>query len=335
MARKKQRVTIADVAQEAGVSAMTVSRVINQTGRISQATRQQVLAVIARLNYRPSRAARALVTHNTLMIGVIVQDITNPFFSAIVQGIETVAWEKHYSVLLANTNETRAREEAVLNYLDESTVDGLIVCSSRLPDDVLLALIKKQRAVTLINRHAPDSIANVVFKAIGYKGRARIALQHLMRSGHHNIGHLCLKFSAMQIGRDEYMAILRAGGITPHPGWYRTCEPTWAAGYALGRTLITEHPELDAVIAGNDLVALGLMRAVHEAGLRVPEDLAIVGGDDTLLASQVTPALTTFHVPTYEIGMIAARMLFGQLEGDTEYHEYLYPETLVIRESAP
>ncbi len=335
MARKKQRITLADVAHEAGVSSMTVSRVINQTGRISQATRQHVQEVIARLNYRPSRAARALVTHNTLMIGVIVQDITNPFFSTIVQGIETVAWENRYSVLLANTNETLAREEAILNHLDESTVDGLIVCSSRLPDDLLVALIEKQRAVTLINRHAPDSVANVVFNEIGYQGRARMALQHLMGSGHRRIGYICLKYSAMQIKRDEYIAILQAGSVTPQPGWYRICEPTWAAGYALGRTLIAEHPELDAVIAGNDLIALGLMRAVHEAGLRVPEDIAIVGGDDTLLASQVTPALTTFHVPTYEIGMIAAQMLFGQLAGDTEYHEYLYPETLIVRESAP
>jgi LacI family transcriptional regulator len=158
----KKRVTLNDVAREAGVSAMTVSRVINNTGRISDATRARVRSVIDLLGYRPSRAARTLVTNQTFMIGVVVPDITNPYFAEIVQGIEEVAWEHDYSVLLANTGENPRREEAVLDQLDDSTVDGVIVCSSRLANDVLFPLLEKQQAVVSVNRRVPIPLASVV-----------------------------------------------------------------------------------------------------------------------------------------------------------------------------
>ncbi len=335
MAPRRQRVTLADVAREAGVSPMTVSRVINGTGRISTATREHVRDIAARLGYRPSRAARALVTNRTMMLGVVVPDITNPYFSTIVQGIEDEAWERGYSVWLANTNETVSREEAVLNQVEDSSVDGLIVCSSRLPDDVLFPLVEKHEAAVLVNRTAPAPIANVVRSRHGAIQRLLTAAEHMLRSGKRRFGYTPLRHSAIQAGCDQYLRMLAELGAEVHREWCIDCAPTWQAGYDAGYTLLSAHPTIDAIISGNDLIALGVLRAAQDLGRRVPDDVALTGCDDILLASQVKPSLTTFRVPTYAIGRMAARLLFRRMEGDLTYYEHLYDEDLIVRESAP
>jgi LacI family transcriptional regulator len=331
----KQRVTLEDVAREAGVSTMTVSRVVNGTGRISEATRQHVREVIARLGYRPSRSARALVTNKTYMLGVIVPDITNPYFSEIVHGIEDIATEADYSVLLVNTNETPAREEAALSQLDDSTIDGLILCSSRLPEEKLLPLIERHSSIVSINRLLPQSIANSVLPRHKMGYRAYLAARYLAEHSHERIGyvHIARSFIAMYI--TEFIERLAQDGITIREEWTISCQPTWEGGYSAGKRLLTDQSDLTAVVGGNDLVALGIMRVAMEKGLRIPDDLALIGGDDILMASQVTPPLTTFYVPTYEIGAMAAQLLFRRMDRDSEYREYIYDETLVERKSAP
>ena len=335
MARKRQRITLEDVAREAGVSAMTVSRVINNTGRISQATREHVREVIARLDYRPSRIARSLVTNETHMIGLVVPDIASPYFAEIVQGAEEIAWEKGYSILLANTSENPQRELAILPQLEETKVDGLIWCSSRLPEETLLALLEKHTSAVIVNRQAPPHLASVVRSRYGLGYRARRAAAFLIQTGRRRIGYLQLHRSAAAAPIEDFIAELARWGVEINHKWYIPCAPLWQSGYEHAQELIVRHPELDAIIGGNDLVALGAMRAVLEAGRRVPDDIAIVGGDDIFLAGQVTPTLTTFHVPKHEIGVMAARLLFKRLEGDTTYHEHLFDERLIVRASAP
>lgn len=335
MPRSTQRPTLADVAREAGVSAMTVSRVINHTGRISAGTRAHVQEVIARLGYRPSRAARTLVTHRTALIGVVVPDITNPYFAEIVQGIETVAVETDHNVLLANTNESPARERAVLHQLDETTVDGIIVCSSRLPDEDLIPLLELHPAVVVVNRRVPPHLASCVRSQFSLGYRAHQAALILLKAGHTRIGYVHLQRSAAIHSIEDFRQRLAALGVSIAPEWCTTCLPTWQAGYQAGQELLARAPELTAVIGGNDLVALGVMRAAIEAGRQIPRDLAIIGGDDILIASQVTPPLTTFHVPKYDIGVMAARLLFERMAGRLEYQEYVYAETFIPRGSAP
>lgn len=337
MVKRQQRITLEDVAQEAGVSPMTVSRVVNNTGRMSEETRQHVREVIARLNYRPSRAARTLVTNQTMMIGVMVPDITNPYFSEIVQGIEDVVWESGYSVLLANTNENAEREQAVLDHLDESTIDGLIVCSSRLPDEVLIPLIAKHPAIVIVNRSVPDHLkdrTSVVHNRHGYGDRAFKSVQFLAQRGRRRIGYIRLARGAAAVPLDRFKEIVAEQGLEVNPAWYVNCAPMWGPGYQVAQRLLADHPELDAIIGGNDLIALGTMQAAKEAGRRIPEDLAIVGGDDILMASQVTPGLTTFRIPKYEIGQMTASLLLRRMGGDTTYVEHRYDEELIIRGSA-
>lgn len=335
MTKKKQRVTLEDVAQYAGVSAMTVSKVINDKGRISETTRQAVLEAVAALGYRPSRAARSLATSRTYMIGVVVPDITNPFFSEIVQGVEKLSWEREYSVLLANTDENPAREEAVLGHIDDSTVDGLIVCSSRLSDTLLVQLIEPHPAVVVINREVPRHMASRIMPRHGFGYRALQAARYLARAGHHNIGYINLKRSVASLDIEVFIRKLAEEGIIIRHEWCVSCLPSWADGYRVAQQLLDAQPSLTAIIGGNDLVALGTMRAAIERGRQIPDDLALIGGDDILLASQVTPPLTTFRIDKYYIGVVAARLLFDRMGGDTDYKEYVYDEILIKRASAP
>ncbi len=334
MPKKNKRVTMEDVAREAGVSPMTVSRVINNTGRVSDDTREYIRAVIERMGYRPSRVARSLVTNQTYMIGVVVPDITNSFFAEILQGIEDVAWERGYSVLLVNTSENPKREHAALEQLEEVVVDGTIICSSRLPEDKLIPLMKRQKAVVIINRTVSGEHASVVRVESETNARPRVAVHHLVKSGRQRIGYLCLHqhaFDAQQV----FLSAIQEAGLIANPDWYSVCAPSWEDGYHCARQMLALHPELDAIIGGNDLVALGILRAAVELGRKIPEDLAIVGGDDTLLASQVTPPLTTFRVAKYDIGATAARLLFKRIGGSARFEEVVFPEELIVRESAP
>lgn len=327
----KQRITLEDVARESGVSTMTVSRVINNTGRISSATRRHVQEVAERLGYRPNRAARTLVTNRTMMVAFVVPDITNPYFAEILQGVEDVFWEAGYNVLLANTNETPAREQSVLEQLEDATVDGVISCSSRLPDDALIDLIQHHHAVVTTNRRVPQELASIVIgrHPIGY--RVREAARFLHQQGRRRIGYIGLIRSVASVDTDGVIADLAAEGIEIRPEWCSLCHPTWQGGYQSSRQLLCDYPELDAVIGGNDLVALGTMRAALELGHSIPDDLALIGGDDILMASQVTPALTTFRISKYQIGEMAARLLLLRMQGDMSYREFLYEEKLIVR----
>src|SRR6266498_5033276 len=172
------KVTIADVAREAGVSSQTVSRVINNKGEISIDTRSSVQAVIARLGYRPSSIARSLATKRTHTIGLSVPDIANPFWPEIARGVEDVTWERGYHVFLCNTTEAPEREETILQLLEDKRVDGVIVAGSRLPDDRLLPLIEKHRAAVLVNRVLAGSVAGSV--RIDAAHGAMLAINHLL-----------------------------------------------------------------------------------------------------------------------------------------------------------
>lgn len=333
MVDKKFRITIADVAREAGVSPMTVSRVINDTGRISLATREHVWKIVDKLGYRPSHVARALVTKKTLLIGVVVPDITNPYFPEIIQGIEVEASQAGYSVLLANTNENPVREKAVLNQIDSSSVDGIIVCSSRLPDDILWPLLEIHHAAVVVNRSIPTHIASCVRTRHGLGYRALQSARYLTEAGHTKIGYIHLKRNAAALDQASFIERLALEGISIQHDWCISCLPNWKEGYNAGQQLLMKIPQLTAIIGGNDLVALGAMRAAIELGRRIPDDLAIIGGDNILMSSQVTPALTTFQAPKYDIGVMAARLLFKRIEGDMTYQEYLYDEELIERGS--
>ncbi len=330
------RVTMADVAREAGVSMMTVSRVVNHKGDVSPDTRQRILEIIERVGYRPSGIARGLATQRTRTLGLVIPDIANAFFASVARGVESQAYSKDYSVFLCNTNEDPQREMEVLQSLDEKRVDGVVLCSSRLGDDELCPLLGRHPAVVLVNRLLDGGDVGMVM--IDDECGGRLATQHLLQTGHRAVGLLAgpeTSYSGRQRGMG-YRAALAEGGVSYSPGWVRHCAPRVDGGQRAARHLLSARPDLTALVCYNDLVAVGALQACAELGRRVPADVALVGYDDIPLAELVVPPLTTCRVPGDELGRRAVQLLLGQIDGLNEQGErvVLRPE-LIVRASAP
>jgi len=328
------RVTIADVARLAGVSTMTVSRVINAKGDVRDATRLRVQRAIDQLEYRPSQAARTLTTRRSHTLGLLVPDITNPFFPEIVRGAEDVAWERGYLVSLANTVEDLERERAALEHFEAHRVDGLIVCSARLPEAALGAALRRHQAVVLLNRRVADEhVASLeVDDALG----TRLAIAHLASSGHRTIGLLAgpRRSSSSAKRRVGYHDGIEAAGQRFDASLVEDGEPSEDGGHRALHALLARRPDVDAVVCYNDVVALGALAAARDLGRDVPGALALVGCDDVRLASLVHPPLTTLRIDTYALGRQAAELLFERLRDEPPRHVVVAPE-LVVRASAP
>lgn len=335
------RVSIADVAREAGVSRQTVSRVLNNKGEIASLTRERILQVIDQLDYRPSSIARGLATRHTHTIGMVVPDIANPFFADIIRGADDAAQSTGYSLLLCNSVEDPGREAELLRILEQRAVDGVLLCSSRLSERSLTDALKRHNAVVYINR----MLADCAYVAVDDAWGAGIMVQHLLRSGRRCIGMIAgpeTSHSGRERARGycETMAAARltpAGGPAPDPDRQVRCErPDVEGGYQVALRLLRGPREIDALVCYNDLVAIGALKACAELGLRVPADVAVTGADDILLARLVTPALTSLHTDRQAIGAAALRMLLNQLHGASGGREQLiFRPELVVRASAP
>lgn len=341
--RSPDRITIADVAREVGVSMMTVSRVINGRDDVSAVTRQRVLDAVERLGYRPSSIARGLATRHTGTLGLVVPDIANPFFAEVARGVEAVAYAQGYNVFLCNTDEDPVRELDVLGSLEEKRVDGVVLCSSRLSNEHLQMAVDAYSAVVLVNRRAGKYVSTVVVDdVLG----GRLATGHLLRRGHRAIGFLSgPPGSHSGQGRLEGYADEMASSHLPRAsGWIEPCGPTAEQGRIAALRLLRRCGELTALICYNDLVAVGALHACRELGRRVPDGVAIVGFDDIPVAALVTPALTTCRVSRHELGARAVDLLLERIRGEGsvagEGEEpraavvALEPE-LVVRASAP
>ena len=327
------RATINEVAQRAGVSTMTVSRVINDTAKVRPATREKILQVIAEIGYRPNAIARSLITQTTMTIGLVVPDLTNPFFPDVVRGAEDAAFEQGYTLYVSNIAEQPAREELVLQRLEASRVNGVIVCASRLLDDQLNQLLSHHRAAVVINREALPATAGVVRNDDAY-GTLR-ATHHLLQTGRKRIGFLAGP-PASRSGKlrwQGYENALSVSGLEAKASWVEACEPNEHGGYDGLKSLLKRHKDLQAVLCYNDLVALGALQAAQELGLSVPNDLALIGYDDIRMAALATPPLSTLRVDRYGLGAAAFAMLLKRIGGETPDPVVLRPE-LVLRQSA-
>lgn len=330
------RATMADVARESSVSLMTVSRVVNGKTDVSEETRQRVLEVIDRLGYRPSGIARSLATRRTGTIGLVVPDISNPFFSDVARGVATEAYRDDYTVFLCSSEEDAVRELDLLHSLEEKRVDGLILCSSRLDDETLAAALAHFPSAVLVNRRIkrPEIGAVLADDEAG----AQLLVAHLVRSERRYIGFLAgppTSHSGLARLRG-YQAALAGAGLPCDDALRRFCAPMVSGGLDAALALLADHPHMDALFCYNDLVAVGALQACARLGRRVPDDVAVTGFDDIPLAALVTPALTTCCVPRYELGTQATQLLLTQIDnGPAEHREVLAPVALVLRASAP
>jgi LacI family transcriptional regulator, galactose operon repressor len=329
------KVTIEDVARAAGVSRQTISRAINNRGEISPETRHRVLNIAEEMGYRPSGIARGLATRHTRTLGLVVPDNANPFFSEVARGAEDVAYSEGYRVFLCNTNEEQERELAVLQSLEENRVDGVVLCSSRLYINQLHTIVARFPASVLINRRLEDDEVGMVL--IDDELGGQTATQYLIQIGHKAIGFLAgppTSYSG-KLRAKGYRNALIAAGLPDNANWIHHCFPTVEGGQQAAHELLLAQPDLTALFCFNDLVAVGVLHACADLNLIVPNDIAVVGFDDITLAGLVTPALTTCHVPRYDLGAQAMHLLLSRIQGCSSEgcKEIILRPELVIRSS--
>jgi len=331
----KKRTTIADVARAAGVSMMTVSRAVNQKPGLNQELRQKILALAEEMDYRPSQIARGLATSRTTTVGLVVPDITNPFFAEIARGVEDVAFESGYTVFLINTAEDREREQAALNSLWEHEIDGAILCSLRLPQKQLSTAVKRFPAAVLFNRELSLPGSNIVSMSVNDKQGAYEAVGYFVRQGRAYIAFLAGPKNSISSQRrlEGYRQGLMDAGIEYNPSLTEYCLPDTENGYFAAQVLLSRRPDIDALFAFNDLVAVGALRACWDAGQSVPKDIAIIGSDDIPLASIIRPQLTTLHVNLKQIGRTAMRTLLEIIAGNTSHTTLQIEPELCLRET--
>jgi LacI family transcriptional regulator len=312
---RPRSVTIDDVARAANVSRQTVSRVLNAKGEIAETTRARVQAVIAELGYRPNLLARSLITRTTHTIGLVVPDISQPFFPEIARGIKEHAHAAGYQMLLAYTAEQPIQEVESLHQLREQRVDGVIVANSRLEADALAEALDGLGPVVLTNRSLPGPFGSVIWS--GYESGARRLAKHLLESGRTRIGYLDAQPSTTAGAQRfyGYVQALHAADVEFDQRLVATAAATPQGGATATHRLLTLPQPPTAIVAYNDIMGLGALYACHLAGRRVPADVAVVGFGDAPLAAWLTPPLTTVQVPLYQIGRQAADLLLSMLRG--------------------
>lgn len=330
-----KRATLADVARAAGVSLMTVSRVINNKPGVSEKVRQEILELAAEMDYQPSKIARGLATRQMNTMGLVVPCISNPFYAQIAQGVEDTAFENGYNVFLINTHADLDREQTALDSLGAQQISGAILCSFIGPDTKVLKSIDRFPAVIFVNRELKKRLPNVVLINVNDLRAAQEAVQHLLEQGRRRIAFIGAPKSSLSGQRrlEGYLAALKNKRDTFDPSLIVHVMPDTSTGKEAAKMLFTRHPDIDAILAFNDLVAIGAMQACQAIGKKIPDDVAIIGADDIPLASLVHPPLSTSRINLADLGQLATRTLLDKLAGNVSPASYIIEPELVIRES--
>jgi LacI family transcriptional regulator len=330
--------TVHDVARRAGVSTSTVSHVVNGTRFVSDELRERVAQAMRELDYRPNAAARMLTLKRSHMIGLIVSDIRNPFFASVARGVEDVAQEHGYTVVLCNSDENADREAACLNALETRAIDGVLLASAGVADEHLDRLVRAGYPIVLVDRDLPQLGAPAVL--LDNEGAAYDAVRHLISGGHRRIGMLTGRASiSTTIERAAgYKRALQEAGIQVDERLLASGSSTAEGGFQAANAVLDLQPPPSAIFSGNNLMSIGALQAIVNRGLNVPEDLALVSFDDFPYpwSDAFRPHLTTVAQPTYELGRRAAEVLVERLRGagSAAAERVILEGKLLVRESS-
>lgn len=327
--------TLEDVAQRAHVSRQTISRVINGKGEIRESTRQRVLDAIRELGYRPNAHARTLASNKSSNIALVVPDIAQPFYPEIARGVEDGAYHAGYSVFLCHTARDPQRELQALERLRGHRIAGAIICNSRLDDETLERTLIGGFSVVLVNRELPNGYATVIWP--GYDTGGTMATEHLLTLGRRRIVYLGFDIDtkADNDRRQGYRAALEHAGIPFDPARVLCAPNTFQGGYTAMDALVRQKVVADGLFASTDVMAIGAMRYAATHGIRIPEEIAVIGFGGSDIASMVTPALSTIAVPLYTIGVTAVQELLDLINGKGEEQRHIHTEpTLLVRGSS-
>lgn len=303
--------SIKDVAEAAGVSTATVSRVFSNKPHVRAAVRERVMAAVEQLAYRPNRAARTLRSQQSNTIGLIVSDIRNSFFTAISRAVEDTAYAHGYSVLLCNTDEDPEKEELYLKLMQDENVAGIIFSPTR---QIIARFADMEIAfpIVLVDRSLKNGDVDAVL--LDNVRAAYELTKHLLDQGYRQIGLLLGAVGTTGQERQRgYEDALREYGCVPRAELIRDVQPQVDAGRVATLALLALAQPPDAIFASNNLLTAGALQAIRERGLRIPHDLALAGFDETTWATLVEPAVTVMEQPTDDIGRTATELLLQRI----------------------
>ncbi len=335
--KRAKAVTIKEIASHCDVSPSTVSLVLNGSQKIKKSTRDKVFKAAADLEYQPNEMARSLVSSRSRCLSVTVPALNHVFsdvyFGEIISGIYQEAQEAGYKILLDIAQESFIAEKEYLNILRNRRADGMLYIASTVEDRFLLEFEENHDPLLLVNHYFPGSSLN--YLSVDYKQAARLCAEHLLKQGHRHIGLIVgtNTFTGLDF-RDTFFKVCEQKGISKTSLPWTGCSD-WDEqdGYTATRKLMSRHPELTAIMAGNDRMAIGAMRYLINKGLHVPKDVSVMGVDNIPSAKFTTPGLTTLKMDLFEVGRRSCKRLLEILNGRrTECRELLEPH-VILRES--
>lgn len=335
MTERSNSITIRDVAREAGVSVATVSRYINQNAPVSERLSQRIQQVMNQLDYVPHATARHLALRKKNAVGLLLTNMHNNFFGPLLAGIEDVVREHNYNLLVATYHPNLRAESSIP--LSAHNTDGIIAFADSLSDEEIAAFYKRDFPIVLIHK-TPDEEINIPFTTIENKAATRKLIEHLITV--HNRRRIILMRGSEHQEDAHWREVGFKAALAEHDISF---DESLALEGAFERDVAYQslknffadpkRPEFDAIFAGDDDAALGIYDALQEEGLRIPEDISVVGFDDSLMAPFLNPPLTTVRAPTEQVGRSAANQLFCLLEDKSPQLVTLLPTEMIVRQS--
>ncbi len=336
MTRKKPSkvITIVDVAREAGVSYATVSRVVNNKPTVKTETRARVLQAMTRMGYQANLQARSLAGGRSNVIGLLVVDLSTQYLGEIMYGIDDVLAVRQYELMLYTTHRRKTKESAYVNMMANGMADGLLILLPRDPDAYLESLRERDLPYVLIDHHSRNE-ADLAVYAANVQGGFE-ATKHLIDLGHTRIGLITgwMDMTSAQDRLEGYKQALADCGLPLDPTLTVEGDFTQASGYHGAMQLLDLPEPPTAIFASNDVSAIGVLDAARTRGLRVPDDLSVIGFDDIPMAALLNPPLTTIRQPLQDMGRIATTLLLDRIrEPEQEKSSVVLPTELVVRGS--
>lgn len=325
--------TIEQVAKRAGVSISTVSRTVHGSGQVDPETAKRVWAAIEELDYRPNTNAQSLVSGRSRMLGLVVSDITNPFFPELIHGFQDLALQNGYDVLVNSTNYDNSRTALCVRRMIDRKVDGVAIMTSEM--DRSLTEQFASRKVPLVFLDVGGVGQRVSNIKVDYRQGITQAVDHLRSLGHSRVAFISgpMHLKSARLRRDAFLDCLKQRDLETNPGLIEEGNHKIDGGLSAITRLLQRPNPPTAVLASNDLTAIGVLRGARQAGLRVPQDLSVVGFDDIDMAQFTEPLLTTVRLQRSELASLACNALLQSMSGDANGAEFTMGTYLIIRES--
>ncbi|MEM6430191.1 MAG: LacI family DNA-binding transcriptional regulator [Deinococcota bacterium] len=325
--------TIREVSRLAGVSISTVSRVLNNTVPVAEDTKARVMSAVSQLGYTPNTFARGLVTNRSGGIGVVVNEISSPFYSGIIKGIEQVVEASGMHLVVSSAHIDGSVEHNAVSFLKERRCDALILHLESTSDEQLLTWSQADAPMVIVGRHIPELAEACVYLDNELGGY--LATKHLLEQGHRHIAHISGPLT-MKDGRDRlagYQRALQEAELACDERWIVNSDFIESGGQQAMQQLLARNLPLTAVFAANDQMAAGALKTLREHNLDIPQDVSLVGYDDVLIARYLYPSLSTIHQPLMEMGNAAATIALALLQGQETEVQHKFNPKLVKRQS--